>query len=232
MKNRIVVVFSSHLGEEADNKFTEHITDTIGVPHRVVCYTNYNQYSLTEIYNRAIDEHNEKDSIMVFCHNDIIFKTKNWGRLLLTKFNSSDYSIIGVAGSKYLSNNGVWWAEPATMCGIVEHTDGNSIWVNAYSPEHKGQLIPVVLIDGVFMAVDCNNIADKFDEDFKGYHMYDLSFCVPNYLDCSNIGVTTDIRILHKSVGMVNDDWDTNRLQFIEKYKNDLPIIYEDLIND
>jgi hypothetical protein len=99
--------------------------------------------------------------------------------------------------------------------------------VSEYSHERKGQVTPVVLVDGVFMAVDCNNIEHQWDEEFKGFHMYDLSFCVPNYLDGCNIGVTTDIRILHQSVGMVNPQWEANRLQFIEKYKDELPITYE-----
>ena len=227
LKNKIVVVFSSHLGDEKNNKFIEHIDNTIGVNHEVVCYTNYNQFSLTELYNKAIKEHNSPDAIFVFCHPDIFIKTRTWGRLLLSKFNALSYSIIGVAGSKILTDNAIWWTNRAAMTGIVEHTDNISTWVSEYSHERKGQVTPVVLVDGVFMAVDCNNIEHQWDEEFKGFHMYDLSFCVPNYLDGCNIGVTTDIRILHQSVGMVNPQWEANRLQFIEKYKDELPITYE-----
>ena len=56
LKNKIVVIFSSHLGDEKNNEFINHIHKTIGVKHDVVCYTNYNQYSLSEIYNKAIDD--------------------------------------------------------------------------------------------------------------------------------------------------------------------------------
>ena len=75
MKNNIVVVFSSHLSEDENNKFIKHIGDTIGCKHKVVCYPNFNQYSLPEVYNKAIAEHNNPDAIMVFCHNDIFIKT-------------------------------------------------------------------------------------------------------------------------------------------------------------
>jgi hypothetical protein len=42
MKNNIVVIFSSHLSEEENQKFIKHIDNTIGVKHKVVCYPNFN----------------------------------------------------------------------------------------------------------------------------------------------------------------------------------------------
>jgi len=227
-KDNIVVVFSSHLSDEANQKFIKHISDTIGVKHTVVCYPNFNQYSLPEVYNKAIREHNNPDAIFVFCHNDITIRTRTWGRLLLHKFNSSNFQIIGLAGTTFLADNGVWWQDRTKMYGVVEHTDGYKTWVSEYAIPRPGFTKPVILVDGVFMAVDCNAIEHQWDEEFKGFHMYDLSFCVPNYLDGCNIGVTTDIRILHQSVGMVNQQWDDNRKQFVEKYKEELPIVYEE----
>lgn len=228
MKNNIVVVFSSHLSEEENQKFIKHINDTIGVKHQVVCYANFNQFSLAEVYNRAIKEYNNENTIFVFCHNDITIRTRTWGKLLLSKFNSKPFfSIIGVAGTTYLHESGQWWADRSKMYGVVEHTDGANVWVSEYAIPIKGYTKPVVLVDGVFMAVDCNNIVHSWDEEFKGFHFYDLSFCVPNYLDGCQIGVTTDIRILHQSVGMTNQQWENNRIQFAEKYKDELPITYK-----
>jgi len=228
MKKNVVVVFSSHQTDEVNQKFIKHIHETIGCSHKVVCYPNFNQYSLPQVYNVAIDEHNDSNTIMVFCHYDITFKTRNWGKVLLNKFNHFNFQIIGVAGSTYLHSNGIWWHDRSHMYGIVEHTNGISEWVSEYSPHKVGYIQPVVLIDGLFMAIDCDNIIHKFDEDFKGYHMYDVSFCVPNYLDGVNIGVTTDIRILHQSVGMTNDQWEENRKQFVEKYEDELPFSIAD----
>ena len=227
-KTKIIVVFSSHLTENDNDKFIKHVSDTIGVKHKVVCYPNFNQFSLPQVYNTAVREHRNENSIFVFCHNDITFKTNNWGRLLLTKFNSTDYDIIGVAGTTFLDDNGVWWTDHNAMCGVVEHTDGTNTWVNKYSKHVPGHIKPVVLVDGLFIAVNYDNITSDWDEEFNGFHFYDLSFCFPNYLNGCNIGVTTDIRILHQSVGMVNDEWEKNRLQFIEKYKQELPITYEE----
>ena len=74
MKNKIIVVYSSHLGEEEDRKFNKYISSTIGVKHEILRYINYNQFSLTQIYNEALNAKLE-NVIYVFCHNDIIIKT-------------------------------------------------------------------------------------------------------------------------------------------------------------
>ena len=57
-KNKIVVVFSSHLSNEENQKFEKHINNTIGVSNvEIVCYVNNNEYSLTELYKRLIIIH-------------------------------------------------------------------------------------------------------------------------------------------------------------------------------
>ena len=228
-KNKIVVVFSSHLSEEENDKFIKHVKNTIGCEHQVICYPNFNEYSLPEVYNKAIDDYSTENVIMVFCHNDIHYLTNNWGRLLLTKFNNTDYHILGVAGSTLLPKSGMWWEDRSKMCGRVSHTDGQKTWMNTYSEMKRGEITPVVLIDGLFMAADCSVLEHKFDEEFKGFHLYDLSWCIPNYLDGLNIGVTSDIHVLHESVGMTNQQWEENRKQLVEKYKDELPIKYYEL---
>ena len=223
MKKSITVIFSSHLTPQENEDFIKHIDSTIGVDHRVHCYVNHNQFSLPELYNRAIQEHHEEDTIMVFCHNDIVFKTKDWGKKLLAKFNNTHYEIIGVAGTTNMPESGRWWDDRSKMMGIVEHTNSLRTWVSEYCKPFGG-VKEVCLIDGLFMAVDTSLIINQFDEDFKGFHFYDVSFCIPNYLDGNYIGVVTDIRILHKSIGMTNQQWEDARKQFQYKYSADLPI--------
>lgn len=235
MKDRIIVVFSSHLGDDENNKFIEHIKRTIGIKnYEIQCFINYNQYSLSVIYNKVLNRYdNDKSVIILFVHVDIIFRTNDWGRILLHKFNNTNYGIIGVAGSIYIPESGVWWDDKYSMRGIVEHTDGVNTWVSKYSSEKRGGVIETIVVDGLFIAVNPTLIIHKFDEFFSGFHYYDLGFCMSNYLDGCNIGITTDIRILHKSIGITNEQWEINRKKFIEKYSLELPISilpqYEDL---
>ncbi len=227
MKNNIVVIFSSHLSESENEKFIKHIDETIGVKHKTVCYPNHNQFSLPQIYNDAIRQHSEKDCIFVMCHNDIIIKTRNWGKVLLNHYNFTNYSIIGVAGSTFIPENGTWWGDRSKMYGIVEHTNGISQWVNEYSNAFNG-VKPTLMIDGLFMSFDPDSIVHNFDEDFGKFHFYDMPFCVNNYLEGCNVGVTTSIRILHKSIGMTNDSWEENRQKFVQKFKLPMKHISED----
>ncbi len=224
------VVISSHLSDEENNLFLKHITKTVGCKTNILLFNNFNEHSLTKIYNNAIIMGLEKSPYFVFIHNDIIFKTKNWGTLLLNKLKNSKFDIIGVAGSTTLGADGVWWSNKNDMIGVVEHTNGYSVWKSIYRELNKGETKQVAVIDGLFMGVDCSSIEHRFDEEFDGFHMYDISFCFPNTLDGCNIGVTTDIRVLHKSIGLTNDGWEKNRKKFIEKYKNDIPFSITDYL--
>ena len=221
MKNNVVVVFSSHRPEEENEKFIKHIGETIGVRHKVICYPNFNQFSLPQIYNDAIKEHKIDDCIFVMCHNDIQIKTPKWGKVLLNQFNHSNYSILGVAGSTFVPETGRWWDDRSKMYGIVEHTNGLNTWASEYSNEIRGAQ-PVVMIDGLFMAFDPDQIIHGFNENYGKFHFYDMPFCIDNYLDGCDIGVITSIRILHQSVGETDPDWENNRKKFVEEY--DLPL--------
>lgn len=221
MKNNVVVVFSSHLSEELNQNFINHIDETIGVKHKTVCYPNHDQFSLPQIYNDALKNHYVENCVFVFCHNDIIIKTKNWGKVLLNHYNNTDFSIIGVAGSTFVPASGMWWEDRSKMYGIVEHTNGLSEWVSEYSTPFYG-VKPTVMVDGVFMSADPDGIRAHFNENYGKFHFYDMSFCVDNYLENCNIGVTTSIRVFHKSIGQTNQSWELNRQKFVNEYQ--LPI--------
>lgn len=220
------IVYSSHLGDYQNKKFNKHIKDTIGLnpkKYEILCYENYNEYSLTEIYNKGLKD--AKYDYVAFIHNDIEFDTKNWG-LVLTKIfdNNEEYGIIGVAGSKFLHNSGKWWENTNSMYGIVNHQKDGKKWASVYSQESPNNLEEVLCLDGVFFAVDKNYIKNQFDETYKGFHFYDITFTFKNYLNGVKLGVTTDIRITHNSIGETNQQWEDNRQQFVNQYKDNLPL--------
>lgn len=222
-KTKINVVFSSHFGDEENNKFSKHVSNTVGVKHEIFVEPNFNEFSLPQVYNKYLDKKTPDDVIYVFCHPDLIFKTKNWGKLLLNKFNNNPHGIIGIAGSSYVPDSGRWWEDRSKMYGTVEHTNGVSNWVSEYSPPIK-EIQDVVHIDGLFMAVDPQRIVNKFDETYGKFHFYDVGFNIPNYLNGVDIGVIDNIRVLHKSIGETDQEWENNRIKFAENYKNKLPI--------
>lgn len=219
----ISIVISSHLSKEENDKFTQHLKNTIGIKdYQILIYENFNQYSLTELYNIGLNE--SKYDIVLFIHNDIFFNSKNWGKILLSKFNKSDYGILGIAGTTNLNEDGIWWSDSSKMIGIVNHKHNNKTFESKYSNSYGKDIIDVVAVDGLFIGVNKNKIQKGFVEDFKGFHYYDISFCIENYLKGVKLGILFDINITHNSIGETNDEFQKNRLKFTAKYDKNLPI--------
>ena len=76
----------------------------------------------------------------------------------------------------------------------------------------------------IIMMVHKKRIKHNFNQQFEGFHFYDLPICVENFMDGVKIGVTTKIRITHKSIGMVNKKWEKNKLLFEALYEKNLPL--------
>lgn len=223
-KPKISVVFSTR---KIDNDFINHIEKTcIHKGVEILAYENNNEYSLTEIYNRGLNE--SKADIIVFCHDDIVFETKNWGEKLLKQFEKNpEYGILGVAGTNHIID-GRWWTIKNAMHGTVKHTDGVKTWTNKYSDSYGNQLKEMVVVDGLFIAVNKTKITKNFNEEFKGFHFYDISFCLDNYISGVKVGLISNILLLHKSVGQTNQTWEDNKKKFESMYSEKLPICLVD----
>ena len=220
----ISVVFSTR---EDNPKHIEHIKNTSGI-HKgleVKQYINNGEYSLTEIYNKALKE--TTNNIVVFCHDDIIFDTKNWGNKLLKHFKrNSEYGILGKAGSKYMPSSGRWWDNGMTEAiGQVYHKQGEKKWLSSYNKPFGNKVEETIIVDGLFFVVNKNIIKKQFNEEIKGFHFYEIDFCFNNFLEGVKVGVISDISITHLSVGQTNQQWEENREQFVNIYKDKLPQI-------
>jgi glycosyltransferase involved in cell wall biosynthesis len=209
---------------ESKPEFIEYLKKSSGFKKiDVIEKINNGEKSLAQTYNEILSE--AKTDIVVLCHDDIYFDTSSWYHKLVKHFDKSDFGIIGVAGTTHLSNTGKWWEtnRRKNMIGIVNHESDGKKWTSKYSEDLNNNIRPVVVVDGLFIALDKRKIKSKFNEDFKGFHFYDLPFCFENHLKGVKIGVITNIRITHKSIGMTNDQWEQNRIQFVETYKSSLP---------
>lgn len=220
MNNNLTIAYSTR---EIDLNYHEHVKATCGLNNvEILAYQNNGQQSLTEIYNQVLDK--AKNDLIVFCHDDLIFETNNWGIKIINHFKKNPrFGIIGLAGTNQLIN-GMWWSVNESMHGIVNHTDGVKKWTSNFSQDQGDEIKDMIVLDGLFFAVNRKKIIHRFDEDFKGFHFYDLSFCFPNYLDGVDLGVITNIRVTHMSIGETNDMWEENKILFEKKYGDELPI--------
>ena len=210
----------------SDKNFKDHLIKSCGLGYnkiQIIEIVNVGDRSLTNCYNEILK--NAKYDNIVFTHSDISIETKNWGTKLLKLFDRNpEFGIIGVAGTKNLPSSGRWWENPKKMYGRVAHTHKGKTWLSTYSDDLAQFIEETVIVDGVFFAIDKRKIKKNFDENVKGFHFYDLTFCFENYLEGVKIGVTTVVRINHKSIGMTNDQWEENRQQFSERFKENLPV--------
>ena len=190
---------------------------------QVIPVENNGQYSLTEVYNKILDQ--AEFNIVVFCHDDLKFETSGWANKIKTHFDKNDdFGIIGLAGTKFLPQSGRWWEMQSAMYGIVNHESEGKKWESKYSRDIGNKLEETIIVDGLFFAVNKNKIVEQFDETVKGFHFYEIDFCFRNYLKNVKVGICTNIRVTHLSVGQTNEQWEENRLQFVEKFEEKLPI--------
>ena len=110
------------------------------------------------------------------------------------------------------------------MYGRVQHTHEGKTWLSAYSDDLGQELEEVINVDGVFFAADITKLEKNFNESVEGFHFYDVTFCFENYLAGVKIGVTTAVRVNHQSIGMTNEQWESNREIFAETFKDNLPV--------
>ena len=213
----ISVVYSAR---EPNQEHKKHLEQTSSGNVEIIEYVNNGQYSLTELYNRALKE--AKNSIVVFCHDDIIL-SKGWDNKIIKHFNDTDYGILGMAGTTDIDESGQWWKDKSKMVGIVKHNPDGKSWDSKYSNNFGKDIIQTIMLDGLLFAVHKDRIKKKFNEDIKGFHFYDFDFTFGNHLEDVKVGVMFDVKITHKSVGQTNEQWDKNRLQFCDLYADHLP---------
>ena len=209
---------------EHNPKFIEYLKKSSGNKKiEVIEKINNGEKSLSEVYNEIIQE--SKTDIVVLCHDDIYFDTTSWYYKLKSHFETSDYGILGVAGTTHMSETGMWWEtnRRKNMIGIVNHESDGKKWTSKYSEEFNKSIRQTVIVDGLFIALSKEKIKHNFDEEFKGFHFYDIAFCFRNHLENVKVGVITNIRITHKSIGKTNEQWEQNRELFVKKYNENLP---------
>ena len=210
----LTIVFST---KEIDDKFIEHLKQTCGVKDvEILPYENKGTMSLTQVYNKALKD--STNDIVVFTHDDVIFNKDNWGKRLIKQYLNSDFGLLGVAGTTHMASTGKWWEDSSKMVGRVSHSHEGRTWTNNYSNVFPGKILDVCCLDGVLFSCNKNRIKNTFDESITGFHFYDVDFSFGNHISGVKCGVIFDIAMTHKSIGMTNDEWETNKLQFVKKY--------------
>lgn len=209
------------------SQLQKNVEETIGIPYELLYFDNrIEKKGLCTIYN--ILARKAKYSILCFIHEDILFFTENWGKILYDLFLDANVGAIGVAGSKYKSAvfSGWFTGEKAFDCANISHRlPGGDVKISL-RPKEDSKLEEVVCLDGVFIACRKSLWADiKFDEaNLKGFHLYDLDFSL-RASQKTSLFVTYDIDLVHITEGGdFTNNWIDTSINFHLRYKEYLPI--------
>lgn len=218
----VTVGFSTR---KIDDSFVEMLNKTSGISKiEIIPFENNGEYSLTEVYNKILEQ--SSNDIVILCHDDIYFEKNYWGKRIIEHFEKKEnYGILGVAGTRYYPKSGMWWEINSEMIGQVYHQHNGKKWLSSYNEPFGNKIIESIIVDGLFIALHKKRINKSFNEDVKGFHFYDTTFCFENYLSGVKVGVVSNIPITHLSIGQTNQKWEENRKEFSEKFKDNLPQI-------
>ena len=210
--------------KKIDEGYKEHVRKMFSQPNtEILMYENDGQMSLTQVYNKGLKE--SVNDIVVFMHDDLILETSNMTPKIVNLFDKHpEYGIIGIAGTDKLTS-GRWWDNRENMFGVVGHIHEGKRHVNHYSKGVFNDVLKdVVIVDGLFFIVRKSLLKKEFNEQFEGFHFYDISFCVENQFEGVKIGLTTKFGVTHKSVGITNKQWEKNKLLFEALFEKQLPL--------
>lgn len=206
-----------------------NIARTIGVPYELMVVDNSTaQMSIFSAYNIGIQ--NAQGDILCFVHDDIFFRTSDWGHALTQNFADCKYDAIGVAGSAYFPSLPIgWYATGVNSINIIHSSQPSSgIHVHTFQqvPHANANLTPVVALDGVFLAISRKALANiRFDaQTFSEFHGYDLDISFQLVSAGFKLAVTHSILLEHASIGTMNEVWLKAAFAIHNKWRHALPL--------
>lgn len=203
-----------------------NIDGTIGTDYELLVNDNRrDKKGLCAVYNELAKKANY--NVLCFIHEDILFDTQAWGRILLNTLNENDVGILGVAGSKYKSAfcSGWYTGNNNFDCANVLHRFTDHDEKIYLSSSGNSVVEEVVCVDGVFIACK-KEVWEQtlFDEEgLKGFHFYDLDFSLRAARNFK-IAITYHIDITHITFGGdFGDNWIVTAMLYHQQNKHILP---------
>lgn len=207
-----------------------NISQTIGVAYELIVFENSNgERGLCAIYNQGASE--AKYELVCFMHEDIELKTKDWGKIVVDLFTENEkLGVVGVAGSAYKSLAPSGWGsesfeKPTNFFNYIQYFKRSETKeIHAYYNPNNVKFEKVVAVDGMWMCSTKTVVSrNPFDDDlFKGFHCYDLDFCL-NVGSNYDIIVSFEVLMAHFSEGGYDKTWFFETLKLHEKWEGQLP---------
>ena len=94
---------------DTPDELKQNIAETIGCEYELVVFDNSaNNYSIFQAYNEGVRR--AKGNLLCFMHEDVLFRTKDWGRIVESHFASNEQiGLVGFAGTHFLPDTPMYW---------------------------------------------------------------------------------------------------------------------------
>ena len=208
--------------------FRTNVLETIGLPCEFIIYDNREAGdSITHVYNHCAEK--AKGEYLCFAHEDIFFRTPNWGERIVSLLQKPTTGVVGFAGSmaKLATYSGWGSMRRYTRYNYVQRFRNGSIKFFIANPD-KIPASPVIVLDGMCLFMR-REVWDeiRFDEvTFQGFHLYDLDISMAVGQKYVNY-VTNDVLLEHFSEGSYDQSWLDDTARFHRKWADRLPFYIE-----
>lgn len=173
--------------------------------------------SIGEGYNAGVKQ--AQGDVLVFTHTDVLlWSGPSLWYDMLDLAEEEKVGFVGVAGTKLLKEDAVWWDCPQKLSGVVFHENEGSQYGSAFGPFGR-----VVVLDGVFLACHRRTLERIGPWPEGGWHFYDIEMTLRAHL-AGLENYTVPLPLLHKSIGPLTPEWDASRSKFYKKFKDKLPV--------
>ncbi len=183
--------------------------------------------SMCKKYNAAIDMLGDYEGWVCFIHDDAEIRTpEDIVEVRLRQAYNKDQRIAGVIGTFNLDYLMHWWVPDRQVNGV------GYIMQKVLGPDKK-PVVPekvyemkdwpgyhdgLATVDGCVMWIHTDVFKkQRFDESIKGYHFYDVDFCLQALRNKFGI-CTVPITVVHDSKGELPNDIDQLRAPVFDKW--------------
>lgn len=128
--------------------------------------------SMANGYNIGISR--ARGKYKIYMHQDVFILNKDILKDILYIFSNKNIGIIGMAGSKNVTSNGIWWEDKDLYGCVYDNHTGVMSKLQFKNP--TDYIEEVSLVDGLIMITQYDI---PWREDiFNGWHFYDGSQCM------------------------------------------------------
>lgn len=186
----------------------------------IVVDNSKNEYNIFQAYNVGVKK--ARYAYLCFMHEDILYLTDDWGKIIIEEFKNPEIGMLGVVGGQYVGKYQTYWFDSGFNIGQFYDNNKNSWkWPKSISGSD------VVAIDGLWMCIRrelfMQNKLEWDTKNYKGFHFYDMDMSMQVLHSGYRIKIAEGLLIQHISFGKLGRTFWMSCIRFHRKWNYFLP---------